>query len=191
MADHELIDGYLRDVRRRLPADAVDELADGLSETYAARLAREGDPAAAAAASIAEFGAPDLVAAEFVRQAPGRRVALALLATGPGVGACWGAALIAGHAWTWHVPVPARVAFGVVLLGTITMLAVAATARRGYARTRLAAVAGGALVGLDAVMLGSVAALAPVLAWPMAVAVPVSLARIGLTLRALPRVLAH
>ncbi len=191
MADHELIDAYLRDVRRRLPANAVDELADGLAETYERCLARTGDPSAAAAATVAEFGGPDLVATEFVRQAPGRRVALALLATGPGVGACWGTALIAGHAWTWHVPVPARVAFGVLLLGTITTLALAATARRGYRRTRLAAAGACALVGLDAVMLGTVAAVAPALAWPMAVAVPVSLARVGLTLRALPRVLAR
>ena len=34
MAHHHLIEDYLATLRRRLPADAVDELADGLAETY-------------------------------------------------------------------------------------------------------------------------------------------------------------
>jgi hypothetical protein len=40
---------------------------------------------------------------EFTRQAPGRRAARLLLATGPLVGACWAAALTSGRAWTWPV----------------------------------------------------------------------------------------
>ena len=34
MASHQLIDAYLGSVAPRLPADTVDELADGLTETY-------------------------------------------------------------------------------------------------------------------------------------------------------------
>ena len=40
-------------------------------------------------------------------------------------------------------------------------------------------------------MLAAVALLAPTLVWPMAAAIPASLARNSLTLRSLPRTLAH
>ena len=45
MASHDLIEAYLAELRRRLPADTVDELADGLIETY------DGQRSAAAASS--------------------------------------------------------------------------------------------------------------------------------------------
>src|SRR5437762_2472077 len=82
-----------------------------------------------------------VVVAAFTRQAPGRRTALRLLATGPLVGLCWGAGLASGHAWTWPVPVPLRLVVGTGLLLAVACLAAAATGRR-YARTRLAAVGG-------------------------------------------------
>ena len=76
---------------------------------------------------------------EFTRQAPGRRAARLLLATGPVAGGCWAAALILGRAWTWPVPATARIGFAAVLLLAVLALLAAATSRHSYQRTRLAA----------------------------------------------------
>jgi hypothetical protein len=48
------------------------------------------------------------VIGEFTRQAPARRAARILLATGPVAGASWAAALIFSHAWTASPPAEAR-----------------------------------------------------------------------------------
>jgi hypothetical protein len=188
MASHTLINAHLAELARRLPAPVVDELADGLTETYEHHLARGLHPTAAAAAAIAEFGSPDQITAAFTRQAPGRRTALVLLATGPVFAACWGPSLIMAKPWTWPIPVTAALAFGLALLAVVAVLATAATSRRHYRRTRLAAIGAVGLVLLDTTMLAAVMFAAPVLVWPMAVAIPASLARIALTLRALPPV---
>ena len=90
MASHHLIDAYLATLARQLPADAVDELADGLAETYQHHRSTGLEPDIAARNSIAEFGTPDLVTEAFVRHAPGRRAALMLLGTGPIIGLCCG-----------------------------------------------------------------------------------------------------
>jgi hypothetical protein len=90
----------------------------------------------AARAALAEFGDLATVAGEFTRQAPGRRAARLLLATGPAAGACWAAALITGRAWSWPVPATARLAFGAVLLLAVLTLLAAATSRHSYQRTR-------------------------------------------------------
>jgi hypothetical protein len=187
MAGHRLIDASITALARRLPAGAVDELADGLTETYQRHLSNGLDPDAAAGAAIAEFGDPDLVIAAFVRQSPGRRLARALLGSGPAVGGCWGAALITGHAWTWPVPLPARLAFGLALLAVVTALALAATTRRSLRLTRLTTVSGLGLVALDAAALACVALVPPAFSWPLAAAVLASLARVTLTIRTLPR----
>jgi hypothetical protein len=191
MAGHHLIDAYLADLARHLPADPVDELADGLHETWQRHLASGMTPALAARAAIAEFGTPDQVTHAFVTQAPGRRTAMTLLASGPLVGACWGTALITAKAWTWPVPTPAAAVFAVLLLAAVAALAAAATSRRSYRRTRLGAAGGVGIVMLDTTMLTAVFFLAPAPVWPMFIAVPVSLARIGLTLRSLPTTLAR
>ena len=191
MASHHLIDAYLADLARRLPADPVDELADGLHETWQHHLASGMTPAHAARAAIAEFGTPDQVTHAFVAQAPGRRTAVTLLATGPLVGACWGTTLVATKVWTWPVPAPVAVVFAVTLLGVVAALVLAATSRRSYRRTRLGAVGGVGIVVLDAAMLTAVALLAVAPVWPMFIAIPVSLTRIGLTLRSLPTTLAR
>jgi hypothetical protein len=193
MAGHDLIDGYdlikdyLAALARRLPPDAVDELADGLVETYRRHRSAGLDPAASAATAVEEFGAPDVVVAAFVRQAPGRRVARLLLCWGPAVGLCWGSALLLGH---WPVPVAVRLAVGLPLLSVVAMLLVAATGRRSYRRTRLAAAAGIGVVGLDGALLLAVALTAPPFTWPLALAAPASLTRLVLTARAVPRLLA-
>jgi hypothetical protein len=191
VAGHHLIDAYLAAAARQLPAEAVDELTDGLAETYRAQRSGGLDPDAAAAAAIAQFGSLDLVLSAFVQQSPGRRVARALLRSGPLVGACWAAALIAGHAWTWPIPTPLRVVFGSALVVVVALLAVAATSRRSYRRTHAGAAGGIALIVLDAAALTAVLVAAPGLAWPTAVAGLASFVRMVWTTRAVPQLFAH
>jgi hypothetical protein len=190
VASHALIDAYLATLARRLPADVVDELADGLIETCARHESAGLPPDAAARAAITEFGRPEVVTAAFVRQAPGRRVALALLCSGPVVGLSWAAVLIVGHAWTWPVPAGLGAVFAATLVSVVAMLVLAATARRSYRRTRIAAGAGLGLIGLDSAILTMVVLVAPFV-WPMVLAVPASLTRVALTARVMPRLLAR
>ncbi|HEU5470627.1 MAG TPA: hypothetical protein VFV67_08235 [Actinophytocola sp.] len=188
MAGHALIEAHLAVLARHLPPDTVDELADGLTETYRRHRDDGVDPDAAARAAIAEFGHPEVILASFTRQAPGRRAALALLGTGPLFAACWGPSLILGRAWTWPISPTATAVFALLLLAVVASLITAATSHHDYRRTRLAAAGGAGLVLLDAAALAAVALAAPVWVWPMALAVPASLARIGLTLRSLPTI---
>jgi hypothetical protein len=191
MASHALIDAYLAELARRLPDSAVDELADGLTETWQHHLTTGLDPTAAAGAAIAEFGTAEQITAAFVAQAPGRRTAQALLATGPLVGICWGASLIAAHIWTWPIPAPAAAAYAIGLMAVVASLVMATTGRRNYRRTRLGTAGGLGLVLLDVVMLTAVLHLAPTLAWPMLAAIPASIIRVGLTLQTLPKAFAR
>jgi hypothetical protein len=126
-----------------------------------------------------------------VRHAPGRRTAARLLATGPLSGVCWAASLITAHAWTRPIPRPAAAAYGLALLTVAATLAIAATARHSYRRTRLGTAASLGLLILDATMLATITLAAPALVWPMLAAIPVSLARITLTLRSLPHAVAR
>ena len=187
MAEHHLIDDYVSYLGRRLPDDAVDELADGLTETYRCHLSRGLDPDCAADTAIAEFGAPEVILAAFVRESAGRRMARALLYTGPLVGCCWAASLVAGHAWAWPVPTPLKVAVGIVLIATIGMLAIAAGSQRSYRRTRISGVAGLGIVLVDATVLTTIVLAAAPLVWPMFLAIPASATRATLTARALSR----
>jgi hypothetical protein len=189
VAGHQLIDEHLNRLANRLPADTVDELADGLAETWQHHLARGLSPAAAASAAIGEFGTPDQITVAFTAQAPGRRTARMLLATGPPIGICWGASLITARVWTWPLPAAAAATIAAGLLAVVAALALAATSRRSYRRTRLGGVGAIGLITLDAAMLAGAILVAPTLVWPMAVAIPASLARISLTLRALPALL--
>ncbi len=191
MPGDDLITAYLRDLARGLPGGTVAELADGLYETYEHHLAAGVDDQAAAQAAIAEFGSPGQIADAFVRDAPGRRVARLLLASGPAVGACWGAALIMARLWTWPIPVTARLGVGMTLAAVVGILATAATSRHSYRRTRLATVGGAGLVVLDTIMITCVLALAPALTWLLIAAIAVSVGRIGFTVRSLPRTLAR
>lgn len=186
MAGHQLIDDHLTRLARRLPADTVDELADGLAETWQHHLAAGLPSGEAARAAIGEFGTPEQITTAFIAQAPGRRTARMLLATGPPVGICWGASLITAQVWTWPIPAPAAGTAAFALLVVVAALVLAATSRRSYRRTRLGNIGAIGLLTLDAAMLAAAILLAPTLVWPMAVAIPASLARIGLTLRTLP-----
>jgi hypothetical protein len=189
MASHRLIDSYLAHLAARLPAGTVDELADGLTETWQHHLERGLSAERAARAAIAEFGAATRIADEFVAQAPGRRTARLLLATGPALGVCWGTSLVAARVWTWPIPPAAGAAYVVALLVTVALLIGAATSRHSYRRTRLGGIGALNLVLLDAAMIGAVAVLAPMLVWPMGIAVAASLARIGLAIPRLPMAL--
>ncbi|MFC4119809.1 hypothetical protein [Nonomuraea zeae] len=193
MAGHELIEAQLAVLSARLPARAVDELADGLWETYQARLALLGDGDAAAREAIAEFGDADAVTAAFVRDSPWRRMALALLATGPVMAALWGASLVSAPAWAWQIPAAARIAYGLALLAIVATLLAVTRARHAYGRARRAVLSGAvALLALDTGMLVAVASMtssALIGAWLLPAALAASLVRIIATLRALPAVL--
>jgi hypothetical protein len=121
-----LIVSYLGALSGQLPGPVVEELADGLGETYRRQLGLGLDPDAAAQAAVAEFGAPELIAAEFTGAHPARRASRRLLAIGPLVGVCWAVALVTGRAWTWPVPLTARIVPGVMLVAVVGLLAVAA-----------------------------------------------------------------
>ena len=82
-----------------LPGPVVEELADGLEETCRRYLGLGLAPEAAAEAAVTEFGAQEVIAAEFTRAHPARRAARRLLAIGPMVGLCWAVALVTGRAW--------------------------------------------------------------------------------------------
>jgi MFS family permease len=187
---HALIGSYLSGLRRRLPAGLADEVSDGLLEAYQYHLARGQGADEAARAAVTDTGDLAQVVGEFTRQSPGRRTARALLAIGPVVGACWVAALVTTHAWAWPVPAAARLGFGAALLATIAVLAIAATSRRSYRRTRLTVLAGPGLIILDATLITAALLAAPALSWPLAAAIAASLTRITLTLTALPRITA-
>ena len=185
------IAGYVAGLHRRLPAAIADEAADGLIETYEHHLASGASEQAAAHAAVAEFGDLGTVVGEFTRQAPGRRAARLLLATGPVAGACWAAALILSRAWTWPVPAAARLSFGAVLLLAVLALAVAATSRHSYRRTRLTAAVGPFILFLDATAVAAVVLAAPAVTVALGVAVGASLGRIAFTAWTLPRLAAR
>lgn len=187
MASHQLIDAYVAELASRLPANAVPELADGLLETWHHHLGQGMPPTEAARAAIAEFGTPTQITDAFTAHAPGRRTARTLLATGPIFGACWGTSLVAGRAWTWPVPASAAAVFAATLVTVVACLVAAATSRHSYRRARLGNFGAAGLVALDLTMLAAVLLAAPALAWPMALAIPASLARIGITLQRIPR----
>jgi hypothetical protein len=178
---HPDIDAHLATLADRLPADLVDELADGLTQTYRHHLARTGAPDAAAAAALAEFGDPATLLRVCLDASPGRRTARALLLTGPALGGIWALAFITSHAWTWPVPDAAKAAFALTLAAAIATLAGAVRAHT-YRHARLLATAGlGGAAAVDLAILTAVAATAPTFTWPITIAAGASLTRLGLT----------
>ena len=79
---------------------------------------------------MAEFGALELIAAEFTRAHPARRASRRLLGIGLAVGSCWASALVTGRAWAWPVPPAAGIVAGLALITVIVLLAVAARSTR-------------------------------------------------------------
>lgn len=189
MPGTSLIGDYLTALSAQLPAEIVEELADGLEQTRLHYLEQGLEPDAAAGAALAEFGQPDVIVAAFTRLSPARRAARTLLATGPAVGACWGTALITSRAWTWPVPVAARILLGIVLITAIGLLTAAAfgSQYRSVGRAGTAGCAG--ITALDAAMLATVTLAGPVLIWPLILAMAASAARLTFTARTLRPVL--
>lgn len=190
MPESRLISGYLADLAAELPGQIVEELADGLDETYRHHRSCGLGPGDAARAAVAEFGDPQVIVAGFTRASPARRAARALLFTGPGVGACWGSALIAARAWRWPVPVVPRVLFGVVLVSVIGLLAAAVLGRRYRPVRRTAAAACAGTIAVDAAMLSAALVASPALLSPLLAGAAVSTARLAFAARNLHRILA-
>jgi hypothetical protein len=190
MPGPSLISDYLTVLSAQLPAEVVEELADGLDQTCQ-RYARQGlDLDSAAGAALAEFGEPHVVVAAFTRLSPARRAARRLLAAGPVVGACWAGALITGRAWTWPVPLAVRVLLGLALIAVAGLLAAAAFGRQ-YRPVGRAAVAGCAgIATLDAAMLIAVIIAAPTVIWPLLLPLAASAGRLTFAVRALHPILA-
>jgi hypothetical protein len=185
MAEPRLIRDYLATLTAQLPVPITDELADGLAETYRSYLRQGLPPDPAAESAVAEFGDPDLILAEFARVNPARRAARRLIMTGPVVGACWAAALISGRAWTWHVPLPARITPGLVLVTAIALIVVAAAAGTRYRVATRAGLAGCiGITALDITMITGVTLAAPALTLVTVGALAASVTRIAFSTRA-------
>jgi hypothetical protein len=184
-----LITDYLSVLSRQLPGTVVEELADGLEETYRRHIGQGLAPEAAARAAVAEFGDPQVIAAEFTRTHPARRAARRMLAAGPVVGSCWALALVSGRAWTWPVPVIAAITPGLALMTVAALLAVAAFGGR-YRETALAGTAGCVgTVALDASMIVAVAVADPAITWVAVTAMTASAIRAVVCARLLRPVL--
>ena len=213
------LERYLAELTARLPGPArgragiVAELRSGLLDAAAAHRSAGLPPDRADVAAISEFGDPARIAGAFraeiaARQA--RRVALALLVTGPLVGLLWIAEAASGHAgaqpgrpWPWAVPAPGLLlAAAVGVTAWAAMIGIASTGRltrwlpaRPRRAPTAAAVAGFGAMGADGLGLMLLAAqiatdpgkLAPVLA---AAAAAASLARLMLAGRSARRCLA-
>jgi hypothetical protein len=188
MARPGLIADYLGQLAARLPWPIVEELADGLHESYLAQRRAGRAPDEAAQHAVAEFGDPATVVAAFLVASPARRAARALLVTGPFVGAAWATVLLTLHAWNWPVPDWARAGFAAVLLSGVALVAVAAFADRHRRAARSAAAAGLAVLAIDLTMLGYVGAAGLLTSWPVVLAAPLSAGRSLFTLSRLPRI---
>jgi hypothetical protein len=212
-----LVEDYLADVSARLQgpgrerAAIVAELQDGLLEAVDAHVARGLTPPAAAGAAVMEFGDPPTVAAAFTPElaaVQARRIALALVRTGPLVGLLWVAAVATSPAPPWRHGLsgvwPALPLLGLAVSAAVVaaVLAVAATGRlsrwlpiRPRLATTAAAVAGLVCTALDASVLALAASwlvrTPGSLAWaPVTAAIVASLVRLTLAERAARRCLA-
>jgi len=187
--EHRLIRQYNEALAAELPARLAEEVADGLAEAHAKYLLRGLGPDEAAQATVAEFGDPARVVAEFSRASPAKKVAGRLLATGPVVGPCWAMALITSRAWDWPVPAVAPALLGAMLAVTIAVLLTAAVARRYRVVKRAGAAGCVGLAVLDSSAITAAVAADPTLRWPIMLAVAASAVRLALVARALRPVL--
>ena len=191
MAEHRLIAAYRDDLLARLPSHLADEVADGLADAHDKYIGQGLNPDQAASAAIAEFGNAGLVAEAFRRACLAWRVARALIITGPLVGGCWAAALIADRAWEWPIPIAVRFMVGVVLAGSVLLLVASALARR-YQQVRRAGLAGClGLAVLDVCVITTAVLLAPSLRWLLVVAVCASAVRLTVVVGGLHRLVSQ
>jgi hypothetical protein len=190
MSQPRLIRGYLATLSAQLPAPVVEELADGLAETYEFYLRQGLAPGRAAESAVAEFGEPQVIVAGFVSVNPARSVARRLLWTGPAVGACWAAVLITSRAWAWPIPPAVRILPGLILIAVVALLATAAFGTRYRLAARAAAAGCVGITVLDIVMIIGVTLALPSVTWVMIGAMAASTGRVAFSARALRAVLA-
>ena len=189
MSEPRLISDYLAVLSAQLPASIVEELTDGLAETYQSYLRQDLTPDLAAGSAVTEFGDPHVIVSAFARVNPARRGARQLLLTGPVVGGCWATVLITSRAWAWHVPPAARIMLGLALLTVIVLLAAAAlgTRYRPAARAGIAGCLG--VTMLDTIMITGVMLAIPSITWVTTGAMAASTARIALSVHTLRPIL--
>ncbi len=190
MAEPRLIRDYRAALARRLPEAIVDELADGLEQTYQHHLEAGLARSVAARAAADEFGDPDTIADQFAAGAPARRAARLLLGTGPLVGGCWATLLITLRAWDWPVPAVGRAGAALVLATVIALLVLAASTGSYRRARRAATLACLVLITLDASLGAAILLPAATHGWLLTLAVAGCL-RITFTARALRRIHAH
>ena len=178
MAEPRLIRDYRAAMLAGLPAPLAEEVSDGLAEAYADHLRRGLASDAAAAAAVAEFGEPAAVMTAFSRASTASRLARRLIATGPVVGACWAAALITGHAWTWPLPAIGPAIAAALLTASIIALLTAARSRHYWPARRSGTAGCIGVAILDVTMITAAIALAPVATWLVAIAICASAARV-------------
>jgi hypothetical protein len=186
MASHPLIDQHVRALTAQLPTDTVEELADGLYETFETHLADGGDPDTAAAAAISEFGNTPVIIEAFWRHSARRQLAGRLLLTGPMVGMIWAAVLLTQQAWTWLVPTAGKLVVGFAVLATAVTLVIARHSVRYIAGARTTAAAALTLTTIDGLVIATAVSNATVNGL-LAAAIAVSGVRIVMTLSALAR----
>ena len=189
MPEPRLIRDYLAVLAAQLPAQIVEELADGLAETYQSYLRQGLTPDLAAESALAEFGGPHVIVAEFAQVNPARRGARRLLLAGPAVGGCWAAVLITGRAWAWPIPLPARIGFGLVLLTVIGLLAAAALGTRYQAAARAGIAGCLGITAIDTIAITGAVLASPTVTPVIAGAMAASTARIALSVQALRPIL--
>jgi hypothetical protein len=191
MAEHRLIAAYRDELLTRLPVHLADEVSDGLADAHEKYVLQGLNADDAASAAIAEFGNARVVADMFRRACPARRVAHALIVTGPVVGGWWAAALIADHAWDWPIPVAVRLLVGAILASSVLLL-VASTLARRYQAVRHAGLAGCAgLAALDICVITTAVLLDPSLQWWLIVAASASAARVTFVASEMRRLVAQ
>lgn len=188
MAEPGLIADYRSALARRLPAPLVDELADGLADTYQYYVDTGLSPDRAARTALAEFGDADTIAMAFAVNAPARRAARALLAMGPVTGACWAVALLSEHAGRWTLSDPATAGLAAGLAAIIGLLACAARAGSYRLGRRAMTAACLGLIALDCSLIAAVTAPGAVQNRLVALAVAAGAGRVWFTARALRRV---
>ena len=190
MAESSLIANYKAVLVAELPRPLAEEVSDGLGEAYAKYLRLGLGAEDAAQAAVTEFGSARAIVQAFTSASPARRVARALVVTGPGVGLCWAAVLITGKAWDWPVPVIARALLGGLLVASVLVLVIAIRAGR-YRTVRRSGTAGCVgLAVLDTSMITAVMTSGRGIQWLAVIAVFASAARLMCIARALRPMLA-
>lgn len=214
------LDSYLNALDERLvgPSKAraaiIEEIKDGLLEAIDLQLEQGVPPACASASVIKEFGDPRVVASSFrpeLAALQARRMALAILRTGPLVGLIWGVAILMSPAsqpllvrhhlvGAWRLlPLVGLTIAAIILTAFVAIAATGRLSRRihgGSNVARIAAVSSGAAVVVGDLLMIGVASLqavsesGSVAEGPVVLAAAASVTRLTLSARAARRCMA-